>query len=209
MGGKASKAVAKKALRPLKSIHLEERAQKAVDQHKVNPVPAPRHPSTEKIFEKHVAGPEKSSSDHPEIKEELAKHDDTLISRVNKLHLDQISDMPKIKSKERPLPQSRELIMDPLNALEEPKNIPKGKISFRQLGVILEKSREEPTMHQAEVIAKEYNLDLQDTINLIKYFQKIKMEDLIDPDEMKKREERRKSPFKVDIDYGAMRNKPS
>ncbi|XP_045197491.2 NADH dehydrogenase [ubiquinone] 1 alpha subcomplex assembly factor 4-like [Mercenaria mercenaria] len=171
MGGNFSRTVVRKAVRPIKNINIDERAQKAVAKHKVKPVAAPLHPTTKDIIERQVA-------EHPEIKEEMEKQDPSLIDRVNTLHVDMVEKMPQIRSVQRPLPQSREHIEDPLLALEEPRKIPKGKISFRQFGTILDKHSGEPKLHQAEVVAKEYELDLQDTINLLKYFEKIKLEDL-------------------------------
>lgn len=56
MGGSTSRVLVKKAVRPLKNINVEERAQKAVDRHKTNPSPAPRHSTTKEKIQKQVAG---------------------------------------------------------------------------------------------------------------------------------------------------------
>ncbi|XP_060573861.1 NADH dehydrogenase [ubiquinone] 1 alpha subcomplex assembly factor 4-like [Ruditapes philippinarum] len=170
MGGNTSKAVVRKVVRPIKNINVEERAQKVVEKHKVKPVRAPLHPTTKESIEKQVA-------DHPEIQEELEKHDTSLVDRVNTLHLDSVGKI-QIQSTDRPLPQSRESVLDPLLAFEEPKKIPKGKVSIRQIGVILDRGDsavKDPLLHQAQCISKEYHLNVQETMNLLKYYDKIKI----------------------------------
>lgn len=97
--------------------------------------------------------------------------------------------------------------MDPHLAVEEPRKIPKGKLSLRQLGTILDKHSLGPTLYQAEVVAKDYTLELQPTIDLLKYFEKIKIEDLVDEEKLTKDADKTLK-WEVDFNYGEKKAKP-
>ena len=56
MGGTVSKGVYRKTARAVKNINIENRAHKAIDQHKNAPVVAPRHPSTVELLKNMSAG---------------------------------------------------------------------------------------------------------------------------------------------------------
>ncbi|KAL4233748.1 mitochondrial respiratory chain complex I assembly [Mactra antiquata] len=190
MGGNASKAVAKKALRPLKNVAVEERALKAVEKHKTKPVVAPRHSSSKEKIESQV-------SENPHVKEEIKKHDLSLVDRVNRLQLE-ISDSPlKFTSKDRPLPQNKELVEDPLKAFENPRRVPKGTITHDILFNILNKPINGPITFESEIIAKEHDLNTQEVLNILQYFEKLNLQDETD-EETKKLKDGKSSSVKND-----------
>lgn len=62
MGARVSRTIAKKVVRPIKNLDVDNRAQKVIDRHKVTPVAAPLHKSTKEMIKKHVAGPDNDMS---------------------------------------------------------------------------------------------------------------------------------------------------
>ncbi|XP_052808185.1 NADH dehydrogenase [ubiquinone] 1 alpha subcomplex assembly factor 4-like [Mya arenaria] len=170
MGGQASKSIASKVARPIKSFNFESRAQKAIEKQKTEPKPAPRHQSTDKMFEK-------QSTAHPEVREEVEKQDPRLIGRVNELKLEMEYDMPRIcSSADRPLPSNRKNFEDPDDAFINVKKIPKGKMSLVQAHTILERHLEDQQKNSAVALAKEYNLDIDNTLNFLRFYSRMNVD---------------------------------
>lgn len=171
MGGKTSKLIAANVARPFKNYNIQNKAQKAVEQHKVNPKPAPKHASSVPHVEKQLA-------ENPHIAEELERKNETLIERMGKLHVETTGTKSEITSQKRPLPQSREYHLDPWLILENPNKIPREKVSLTQVAAIFEKHKQSKGTYDPVRIAEEYSLKVEDARNLLKYFHKSEIDEI-------------------------------
>ncbi|XP_026978196.1 NADH dehydrogenase [ubiquinone] 1 alpha subcomplex assembly factor 4-like [Sagmatias obliquidens] len=132
----------------IRNFNLENRAQWKIS--KMKPFPAPRHPSTKNLLRKHM-------SSHPEIKGEIARKNDKLLSLLKDVYVDskdpvssvQVKDAGKRqKPKEFSLPENHH--PDMMNI----KNIPKGKISIVEALTLLNNHKLYPDTWTAEKIAR-------------------------------------------------------
>ncbi|EHB00390.1 NADH dehydrogenase [ubiquinone] 1 alpha subcomplex assembly factor 4 [Heterocephalus glaber] len=125
-------------------------------------------------------------SDHPEIKREIARKNDKLLSLLKDVYIDtkdpvsplQVKDSETWQeSKESRSPKGHYFGMDI-------KNIPKGKISTVEALTLLNNHKVHPETWTAEKIVQEYHLTLEDVNLLLKYF--VTFEVKIFPPENKK-----------------------
>ncbi|XP_004372550.1 NADH dehydrogenase [ubiquinone] 1 alpha subcomplex assembly factor 4 [Trichechus manatus latirostris] len=156
MGGSVTRAV--------RNFNLENRAEREIS--KMKPSLAPRHPSTKNLLREEM-------SRHPEVKGEITRKDDKLLSLLKNVYVDSRDPVSSAqvkddgahqKPKEFRLPKGHHF--DVVNIT----NIPKGKISIVEALTLLNNHKLYPDMWTAEKIAQEYHLELKDVNSLLRYF---------------------------------------
>lgn len=81
-----------------------------------------------------------------------------------------------LSSRDRPLPQNRASVLDPMKAFVSPAKIPRGKISLTQAASIINRYDTNPDCDVAD-IAKEFSIEERQVKHLLKYFRKIHLEE--------------------------------
>uniref|UniRef100_A0A8C3WT01 NADH dehydrogenase [ubiquinone] 1 alpha subcomplex assembly factor 4 n=1 Tax=Catagonus wagneri TaxID=51154 RepID=A0A8C3WT01_9CETA len=150
--------------RAVRNFNLENRAEREIS--KLKPSPAPRHPSTKTLLREQI-------SNHPEIKGEIARKDDKLLSLLKDVYVDSTDPVSSVQVKDtgtRQKPKEFRLPKDHRFDMMNVKNIPKGKISIVEALTLLNNHKLYPDTWTAEKIAKEYHLEQQDVNSLLKYF---------------------------------------
>ena len=119
------------------------------------------------------------------------KPSDEALQKLKKVYLKSTGDNPVIKTVPRPseinpsvfpsastaskLPKNRGNVEDLYWGSEDAKNTPKGKLSLNQALQLIEKHQLDRTKWSAEALSKEYQLDLQTTINILEYHSSFKL----------------------------------
>ncbi|XP_004710991.1 NADH dehydrogenase [ubiquinone] 1 alpha subcomplex assembly factor 4 [Echinops telfairi] len=157
MGGSVTRAI--------RNFNLENRAEREIS--KLKPSLAPKHPSTKNLFREGM-------SRHSEIKGEIARKDDKLLSLLKNVYVDSKDPVSSIEVKDdRTHQEPKEFRMPkgphPFDTLDLV-NIPKGKVSIVEALTLLNNHKLHPDTWTAEKIAQEYHLDLKDVISLLRYF---------------------------------------
>jgi len=148
--------------RPLRNYNIENRAIKQIS--KPKPTPAPRHPSTVKHLEATRAAP--SSKEFVKIPPEH-------LERLKKVYVtseDPVVHASDSESEKKKRPKSKEYLEEPEYGYMEPEVIPKGKLSMRQAVELITRHQSEPERWNADLIAKEYRLDLGITQKVLFYY---------------------------------------
>ncbi|XP_006156161.1 NADH dehydrogenase [ubiquinone] 1 alpha subcomplex assembly factor 4 [Tupaia chinensis] len=149
--------------RAIRNFNLENRAEREIG--KMKPSSAPKHPSTKRLLQEQMIR-------HPEIKGEIDRKDDKLLSLLKNVYVDskdpvasmQVKDAEtRQEPKEFRLPKGHHFDMNITN-------IPKGKISIVEALTLLNNHKLYPETWTAEKIAQEYLLDQKDVNSLLKYF---------------------------------------
>ncbi|XP_007116360.1 NADH dehydrogenase [ubiquinone] 1 alpha subcomplex assembly factor 4 [Physeter macrocephalus] len=151
-------------IRAIRNFNLENRAEREIS--KMKPSPAPRHPSTKNLLREQM-------SSHPEIKGEIARKDDKLLSLLKDVYVDSKDPVSFVQVKDAGTPQKPKefrLPKDHHSDMMNVKNIPKGKISIVEALTLLNNHKLYPDTWTAEKIAEEYHLEQQDVNSLLKYF---------------------------------------
>ncbi|XP_041974359.1 protein NDUFAF4 homolog [Aricia agestis] len=161
-------ALATKALRPVKTFNIENRAHKLISKEK--PTPAPSYPSTLEELKR-------VREVDPNIDEKLDKKDPGLDLRLKNVYVtsfgrpeDDVTKEIKNKSTDRPLPQDRKLIDDFDFGLKEPDKIPHGRTTLRLVLEYLASHQVNPEEVTAAKIAFEYKMRENDVETILKYF---------------------------------------
>lgn len=150
--------------RAFRNFNLENRAEREIS--KMKPSTAPKHPSTRGLLQEQL-------SQHPEIKEEVSRKDNKLLSLLKDVYVDSkdpVSSLPvkdaevrRQEPKEFRLPIGQQLDKNVMD-------IPKGKVSVVEALTLLNNHKLSPETWTAEKIAQEYHLELKDVNSLLKYF---------------------------------------
>jgi hypothetical protein len=98
------------------------------------------------------------------------KLDPKTMEHLSKVFLKSTGDNPILERKNTKLPQVRKGWDGYEYGYEEPTNIPQGKASMRQILEILNSYQSKPSENSPEKLAKEYNLEVEDVKNMLKYF---------------------------------------
>ncbi|KAM8937802.1 NADH dehydrogenase [ubiquinone] 1 alpha subcomplex assembly factor 4 [Lycaon pictus] len=152
------------AARALRNFNLENRAEREIS--RMKPSPAPRHPSTRSFLREQM-------SQHPEIKEEIDRKDDKLLSLLRDVYVDSRDPVSSLQVKDaatRQEPKELRLVKGHDFSMMNIKNIPKGKISVVEALTLLNNHKLYPETWTAEKIAEEYYLEQKDVKSLLKYF---------------------------------------
>ncbi|XP_075411863.1 NADH dehydrogenase [ubiquinone] 1 alpha subcomplex assembly factor 4-like [Tenrec ecaudatus] len=152
--------------RSIKNFNVENRAEREIS--RLKPSLAPKHPSTKSLLRE-------VKSHHAEIKGEIARKDDKLLSLLKNVYVDskdpvfssiQVKDGRMHQApKEFRLPKGPHPF-DTLHLV----NIPKGKVSIVEALTLLNNHKLHPDTWTAEKVAQEYHLDLKDVNSLLRYF---------------------------------------
>ncbi|XP_075410865.1 NADH dehydrogenase [ubiquinone] 1 alpha subcomplex assembly factor 4 [Tenrec ecaudatus] len=158
MGGSVTRAI--------RNFNVENRAEREIS--RLKPSLAPKHPSTKSLLRE-------EKSRHAEIKGEIARKDDKLLSLLKSVYVDSkdpVSSSIQVKDgrmhqepKEFRLPKGPHPF-DTLHLV----NIPKGKVSIVEALTLLNNHKLHPDTWTAEKVAQEYHLDLKDVNSLLRYF---------------------------------------
>lgn len=161
-------ALVSKALRPIKSFNIENRAHRVISKEK--PIPAPQYEST-------LQDLKRTSELVPDLDEKLNKKDSALDERLKNVYVTAHGrpedDITKEKIKEnpnRPLPQDRAQVQDFDLGFKEPERVPYGRTTLRHTLEFMESHQMNPEEVTATKIAYEYKLKEEDVEVILKYF---------------------------------------
>ncbi|CAH6777407.1 NADH dehydrogenase [ubiquinone] 1 alpha subcomplex assembly factor 4 [Phodopus roborovskii] len=155
MGARLSRAV--------RNFNLENRAEREIS--KAKPSTAPKHRSTRGLLHEQL-------SQHPEIKEEVYRKDNKLLSLLKDVYVESKDPVSSLPVKDVELQQEPKEFRLPVghHLDKSVMDIPKGKISVVEALTLLNNHKLSPEMWTAEKIAQEYHLELKDVNSLLKYF---------------------------------------
>ncbi|XP_037247630.1 NADH dehydrogenase [ubiquinone] 1 alpha subcomplex assembly factor 4 [Falco biarmicus] len=148
--------------RVFRNFNVESRARREISKEK--PTPAPRHPAS-RLDE---------LADHPEIRQEIYRKDDRLLTLLKDVYVE--SRDPPVRVEDgggEHLPcKQEEKRLTKLGHLGEldVKKVPKGKISIVEALTLLNNHKLHPQIWTAEKIAVEYSLELKDVSSLLEFF---------------------------------------
>lgn len=157
-----------KALRPLKSFNIENRAHRVISKEK--PIPAPR-------YQQAIDDMRRAMDEDPKIDEKLNIKDaeldkmlkDVYVTSEGKPEEDLTREIQQ-KNPNRPLPMYRMQPEDYEYGFKEPDKINYGRVTLRKALEFLTAYQSNPKEVTAEKIAEEYKLKLDDVNNIVKYF---------------------------------------
>ncbi|XP_030345343.1 NADH dehydrogenase [ubiquinone] 1 alpha subcomplex assembly factor 4 [Strigops habroptila] len=148
--------------RVFRAFNVESRARREISREK--PRPAPRH-RTSRLDQ---------LPDHPEIKEEIYRKDDRLLTLLKDVYV-QSRDLPvRVKDgggEHLPCKQEEKRLtkLGDLGDVDV-KKVPKGKISIVEALILLNNHKLNPQIWTAEKIAVEYSLEPKDVNSLLEFF---------------------------------------
>lgn len=161
-------ALATKALRPIKSFNIENRAHRVISKEK--PTPAPRYPSNMEDLKRAMKA-------DPNLDDKLDKKDPGLDSRLKDVYVtsygkpeDDITREVQKQNPDRPLPQDRKLVEEFDFGFKEPDKVSYGRTTLRHAVNFISAHQMNPDEVTASTIALEYKLKEEDVQNILKYF---------------------------------------
>ncbi|XP_041462439.1 NADH dehydrogenase [ubiquinone] 1 alpha subcomplex assembly factor 4-like isoform X2 [Lytechinus variegatus] len=163
------------------NFNVESRAHRLLDQQK--PRPAPKHPKTaDKIAQ--------YQRENPQILDQQKRKDENLLGMLKDVkvmsqevagkRLMNEADAAESKKKPRPLPQNRKSNPGSPSVFLEPDEIPEGRLSVEQALELLARHKRNKKEYPAERLAQDFKMDLEDTKNILEYFQSFKVIPVID-----------------------------
>ncbi|XDA90292.1 hypothetical protein R6Z07F_019885 [Ovis aries] len=150
--------------RTVRNFNLENQAEWEIS--RMKPSPTPRHPFTKNLLWEQM-------SSHPEIKGEIDRKDDKLLSLLKDVYVDSQDPVSSLQVKDAGTcqkPKEYRLLKDHQFDMVNVKNIPKGKISIVVVLTLLNNHKLYPDTWTDRKIAVEYHLEQQDVNSLLKYF---------------------------------------
>lgn len=96
-----------------------------------------------------------------------SRTDPQFIKNLTGIYVTSKGNNPTVRQKT--LPVDREAPEESAFGYEEPKVIPPGKASLRQILEFVANHSKEPDIYTAEKIAKDYKLDIVDVMNILQY----------------------------------------
>ncbi|XP_061724008.1 protein NDUFAF4 homolog [Cydia pomonella] len=159
-------ALATKALRPLKSFNIENRAHRVISKEK--PTPAPRYAANMEDLKR-------AMESDPNLDEKLDKKDLGLDTRLKNVYVTSHGkpedDVTREKQNpNRPLPQDRGLVEDFDYGFKEPERVKYGHTTLRNAVEFISAHQIDPKEVTAAKIALQYKLKAEDVENILKYF---------------------------------------
>ncbi|KAL6066437.1 hypothetical protein STEG23_027429 [Scotinomys teguina] len=141
--------------RAFRNFNLENRAEREIS--KMKPSTAPRHPSTRSLLQE-------QQSQNPEIKEEVSRKDNKLLSLLKDVYVDSKDPVSSLPAKDGEPQQKRKEFRLPIghHVDKNVTDIPKGKVSVVEALTLLHNHKLSPETWTAEKIAQEYYLELKD-----------------------------------------------
>lgn len=163
--GKVMSLLGRRAIRPFKEFNLESRVNREITKEKRQA--APWHQSTVKLIEKSI-------EDQPEdVLRSLKERDDLLLDRLKQVYVTSDDSEPQQKIAEnpdRPLPTNRTFVSDMVFGYTEPKCVPYGKITLKDVLQAISKHQEDPEFWTPKKISSEFKLDPGLTEKVLHHF---------------------------------------
>lgn len=157
-----------KALRPIKSFNIENRAHRVISKEK--PTPAPR-------YQQAIDDMRRAADEDPNINEKLNTKNAELDKMLKEVYVtsegkpeEDVTREIQQKNPNRPLPMYRMQPEDYEYGFKEPEKITYGRVTLRKALEFLSAYQCNPNEVTAEKIAEEYKLKLKDVNNILKYF---------------------------------------
>ncbi|KAL0811988.1 hypothetical protein ABMA28_009386 [Loxostege sticticalis] len=161
-------ALVTRALRPIRSFNIENRAHRVISKEK--PDPAPTYPQN-------VEDLKRTLEAVPDIDEKLDKKDPELDNRLKDVYVtsfgrpeDDITRERRQHNPERPLPQDRKSLEEFEMGFKEPERVSYGKTTLRQAIDFIGAYQSNPKEATPSKIALEYKLKEEDVHSVLKYF---------------------------------------
>lgn len=161
-------ALVTKALRPIKSFNIENRAHRVISKEK--PIPAP-------TYAHNLEDLKRTLEADPDLDEKLDKKDAELDARLKDVYVtsfgkpeDDITREKQEQSRTRQLPQDRKLVQDYEFGFKEPERLKYGSTTLRNTINFLSAHQLDPKQVTHVKIALEYKMKEDDVANILKYF---------------------------------------
>lgn len=162
-------ALVSKALRPIKSFNIENRAHRVISKEK--PTPAPRYPHNLEDLKRTLEA-------EPNIDEKLDKKDEGLDKRLKDVYVtslgrpevDVTQERQSVVKSKRPLPQDRKMPPEYDYGFKEPDRVTYGRTTLRDSINFISAHQANPNEVTASKIALEYKLKEEDVESILKYF---------------------------------------
>ncbi|CAG9792733.1 unnamed protein product [Diatraea saccharalis] len=161
-------ALVTRALRPIRSFNIENRAHRVISKEK--PEPAPSYPHA-------LEDLKRTLEVVPDIDEKLDKKDPALDDRLKNVYVTShgkpeadLTREQKEQSTNRPLPQSRTLVEDFELGFKEPDQVKYGRTTLRHAMNFIGAHQTNPKEITPMKIALEYKLSEDDVQDILKYF---------------------------------------
>ncbi|XP_074662251.1 NADH dehydrogenase [ubiquinone] 1 alpha subcomplex assembly factor 4-like [Tubulanus polymorphus] len=159
------KHMSKMVRRSAKNFNVENRAHAAIERHKLHPKPAPKYESSQReVNEIRNNFPEKFDED---------KKDNNLLERLKQVRIESHGPPPEIKPKTvspsvKPLPENRRAFDRNELGVEEPSDIPPGKLSLKQaLELLVE---QQTRKRNTDDVSKEFKIEPEKIEAMFEYF---------------------------------------
>ncbi|XP_044259412.1 protein NDUFAF4 homolog [Tribolium madens] len=150
--------------RPFRNFNIESRAHKIISKDK--PTPAPKHKSDQLDYERLI-------KEYPQEFMEGQKKHEQLDNYLKDVYVTSHDPNPTQEQKinpDRPLPLNRRQVEDFEYGVKEPKDIPEGKATLKQILKFVTDHQNDHRLHSVEAISKEYKIPKETTKNVLKYF---------------------------------------
>lgn len=156
-----------RALRPIKTFNIENRAHRVISREK--PIPAPR-------YAQNIEDMKRALEIDPNLDEKLDKKDLALDGRLKDVYVtsegkpeDDITEEIKRK-KYRALPVDKSFVEDFDYGFKEPEKLPYGKTTLRNAMIFISSHQANPEEVTASKISCEYKLKEEDVETILKYY---------------------------------------
>lgn len=159
-------ALVTKALRPIKSFNIENRAHRVISKEK--PVAAPK-------YESNIKDLHRTLESDPHLDEKLDKKDPGLDDRLRNIYVTSEGqpedDITKaMRNPDRPLPQNKRAVIEYEYGFKEPENISYGRTTLRHALNFIASHQANPQVASVSKIASEYKLKEDDVQTILKYY---------------------------------------
>lgn len=162
-------ALVTRALRPIRSFNIENRAHRVISKEK--PTPAPRYADN-------IEDLKRTLEYEPDITNKLDKKDPGLDNRLRDVYVtshgrpedDVTREIRERRNQNRPLPQDRAMLEDFEFGFKEPERVQYGKTTLRHVMDFISAHQTDPKQITAAKIAFEYKMKEEDVGHILKYF---------------------------------------
>ncbi|XP_030035200.1 protein NDUFAF4 homolog [Manduca sexta] len=162
-------ALVTKALRPIRSFNIENRAHRVISKEK--PTPAP-------LYKHNIEDLKRTLELEPDIDEKLDKKDPGLDARLKDVYVtshgrpedDVTRELRAQQESKRGLPQDRSMVEEFEYGFKEPEKVRYGRTTLRNAIEFISAHQTNPKEVTAAKIATEYKLDEKDVETILKYF---------------------------------------
>lgn len=161
-------ALVTRALRPIRSFNIENRAHREISKEK--PTAAPKYPQN-------IEDMKRAMEADPELDDKLDKKDSGLDKRLKDVYVishgkpeDDITKNKIVENPNRPLPEDRTMVEDFEYGFKEPSRVTYGRTTLRHAINFITAHQSNPEEFTVAKIAEEYKLKEDDVVDVLKYF---------------------------------------